>query len=152
MISHFSTLLLRISNPFVCKVLSTSEELHFSDAAAISDANIGDQTIWLNSLIRIDNRPAFHKHWVGHGICKISHLLDGGGDLLGYDVMKSNFQDLNWLEFFGIVSAVKSFINKLQNEPMCKAATSTAINLVLLERYMYSSKLARASPCCPSLS
>ena len=91
--------------------------------------------------------------WVGYCICKISHLLDGGGNLLGYDVMKSNFQDLNWLEFCGIVSAVKSFINKLQNEPMCNVATSTAIDLVLLERYhIYSSKLARASPCCPSLS
>ena len=78
--------------------------------------------------------------WVGYCICKISHLLDGGGNLLGYDVMKSNFQDLNWLEFCGIVSAVKSFINKLQNEPMCNVATSTAIDLVLLERYhIYSS-------------
>ena len=25
-------------------------------------------TIWLNSLIRIDNRPAFHEHWLGHGV------------------------------------------------------------------------------------
>ena len=66
-----------------------------SDVAAISDANVGDQTIWLNSSIRIDNRPVFHKHWLGHGVCKISHLLDDGGNLLGYDVMKSNFQDLN---------------------------------------------------------
>ena len=84
-----------ISNPSVCEVLSTWAELHFSDVAAISDANVGDQTIWLNSPIRIDNRPVFHKHWLGHGVCKISHLLDDGGNLLGYDVMKSNFQDLN---------------------------------------------------------
>ena len=124
--------------------------MHFSDAAAISDAIIGDKTIWLNSLIGIDNRPAFHKHWVGHGICKIFHLLDGGGNLLGYDFMKSNFQHLNWLEFCGIVSAVKSFMNKLQNEPMCKVATSNAIDLCLLERYIYSLKLAGASPCCRS--
>ena len=87
--------LLRISNLSVCEVLSTRAELHFSDVAAISDANVGDQTIWLNSPIRIDNRPVFHKHWLGHGVCKISHLLDDGGNLLGYDVMKSNFQDLN---------------------------------------------------------
>ena len=87
--------LLRISNPSVCEVLSTLAELHFSDVAAISDANFGDQTIWLNSPIRIDNRLVFHKHWLGHGVCKISHLLDDGGNLLGYDVMKSNFQNLN---------------------------------------------------------
>ena len=69
---------------------------------------------------------------MGHGICKISRSLDEGGNLLQYDVMKSNNQDLIWLEFCGIVSAVKSFINKLENEPMCKVATSTAIDLVLL--------------------
>ena len=25
--------------------------------------------------------------------------VDEGGNLFGYDAMKSNFQDLNWLEF-----------------------------------------------------
>ena len=38
--------LLGISNPFVRKVLLTWAELHFSDAAAISDANVGDQIPW----------------------------------------------------------------------------------------------------------
>ena len=50
--------------------------------------------IWLNSLVRIDNQPVFRKHWMDHGVHKISHLLDEGGNLLGYDAMKSNFQEL----------------------------------------------------------
>ena len=31
--------------------------------------------------------------------------------------MKSNFWELNWLEYCSIASAVKSLINKVQNEP-----------------------------------
>ena len=52
-----------------------------------------------------------------HGICKISHLLDEGGNLLRYDAMKSNFKELIWLEYCSVASAVKSLINKVQNEP-----------------------------------
>ena len=39
--------LLKIRNPFVCEVMSIWAELHFSDAVAISIANVGDQIIWL---------------------------------------------------------------------------------------------------------
>ena len=98
--------LLSISNPFVCEVLSTWAVLQFSDVAAISDANVGDRTIWLNSPIWIENRPVFHKDWLGHGVWKLSHLLEEGGNLIGYDVMTSNFQELNRWHFCSIVSAV----------------------------------------------
>ena len=50
--------------------MSIWAELHFSDAVAISIANVGNQIIWLNSLIRIDNQPVFCKHWMDHGVCK----------------------------------------------------------------------------------
>ena len=84
--------------------------MHFSDAVAISIANVGDQIIWLNSLVRVDKQPVFRKHWMDHRVCKISHLLDEGGNRLGYDAMKSNFQELNWLEYCSIASAVESLI------------------------------------------
>ena len=60
----------------VGRYISTWEELHFAEAAAISDANVGDQTIWHNSLIGIDMLPVFHGTWNSCGFCKISHLLD----------------------------------------------------------------------------
>lgn len=121
--------LLKIRNPFVCEVMSIWAELHFSDAVAISIANVGDQIIWLNSLVRIDNQPVFRKHWMDHGVCKISHLLDEGGSLLGYDAMKSNFQELNWLEYCSIASAVKSLINKVQNEPTYEVVSTEGTSI-----------------------
>ena len=45
--------LLKIRNPFVCEVMSIWAELHFSDAVAISIANVGDQIIWLK-VARLD--------------------------------------------------------------------------------------------------
>ena len=124
--------LLKIRNPFVCEVMSIWAELHFSDAVAISIANVGDQIIWLNSLVRIDNQPVFRKHWMDHGVCKISHLLDEGGNLLGYDAMKSNFQELNWLEYCSIASAVKSLINKVQNEPTYEVVSTEGTSITEL--------------------
>ena len=124
--------LLKIRNPFVCEVMSIWAELHFSDAVAISIANVGDQIIWLNSLVRIYNQPVFRKHWMDHGVCKISHLLDEGGNLLGYDAMKSNFQELNWLEYCGIASAVKSLINNVQNEPTYEVVSTEGTSITEL--------------------
>ena len=71
--------ILGISNPFVREVIETWAELHFSDVATISSENIGDQIIWYNSLIRINNRPFFYKHCSSHGISKISHLQAENG-------------------------------------------------------------------------
>ena len=51
-----------------------------------------------------------------HGVCKVTHLLGEGGNLLRYDAMKSYFQELNWFEYCSIASAVKSLNNKVQNE------------------------------------
>ena len=43
--------LLKIRNLFVCDVMSIWAELHFSDAVAISIANVGNQIIWLNTRL-----------------------------------------------------------------------------------------------------
>ena len=67
-----------------------------------------------------------------HGVCKISHLLDEGGNLLGYDAMKSNFQELNWLEYCSIASAVKSLINKVQNEPTYEVVSTKGTSITEL--------------------
>ena len=85
--------MLGISNPFVREVLETWAEIHFSDVATISSANIGDQIIWYNSLIRINDRPVFYKHWSSHGISKISHLLAENGTLLRYDDLTTAFKN-----------------------------------------------------------
>ncbi|KAL9958593.1 hypothetical protein ACROYT_G035627 [Oculina patagonica] len=106
---------LGVCNPFVQEVLEAWAELHFTDVTDITDVNVGDQIIWYNSLIRINDRPVFHKHWFNHGICKISHLLDENGTLLRYDELRIKFPELKWFESFAVFSAIRSFIRKLHN-------------------------------------
>ncbi|KAL9967304.1 hypothetical protein ACROYT_G025504 [Oculina patagonica] len=106
---------LGVCNPFVQEVLEAWAELHFTDVTDITDVNVGDQIIWYNSLIRINDRPVFHKHWFNHGICKISHLLDENGTLLRYDKLRIKFPELKWFESFAVLSAIRSFIRKLHN-------------------------------------
>ena len=67
-----------------------------------------------------------------HGVYKISHLLDEGGILLGYDAIKSNFHELNWLEYCSIASAVKSLINKVQNEPTYEVVSTERTSITEL--------------------
>ncbi|KAL9961988.1 hypothetical protein ACROYT_G031039 [Oculina patagonica] len=106
---------LGVCNPFVPEALEAWAELHFTDVTDITDVNVGDQIIWYNSLIRINDRPVFHKHWFNHGICKISHLLDENGTLLRYDELRIKFPELKWFESFAVLSAIRSFIRKLHN-------------------------------------
>ncbi|KAL9976552.1 hypothetical protein ACROYT_G013871 [Oculina patagonica] len=106
---------LGVCNPFVQEVLEAWAELHFTDVTDITDVNVGDQIIWYNSLIRINDRPVFHKHWLNHRICKISHLLDENGTLLRYDELRIKFPELKWFELFAVLSAIRSFIRKLHN-------------------------------------
>ena len=46
--------------------------------------------------------------------------------------MKSNFQELNWLEYCSIASAVKSFINKVQNKPTYEVVSTEGTSLTEL--------------------
>ena len=124
--------MLGISNPFVCEDLETWVELHFSDVATISSANISDQIIWYNSLIRINDQPVFYKHWSSHGISKISHLLAENGTLLIYDDLRTAFQELKWLEFYGVLSVVKSYIRKWHSTPMQVKETVKGVTLTVL--------------------
>ena len=77
--------------------------------------------------------PVFHKTCNSRGICKISHLLDESGNLLGYDVMQSNFQDLHCLEFCGIILAVKLCLCKAQNEPMDQVESTEGVTITKLK-------------------
>ena len=144
--------ILGISNPFVREVLETWVKLHFSDVATINSENIGDQIIWYNSLIRINDRPFFYKHWSSHGISKISHLQAENGTLLRYDELRTAFQELKWLEFYGVLSSVKTFMRKLHSTPMRANETVKGVTLTELiskhkvNNFIYTSLLKKKTP------
>ena len=46
--------------------------------------------------------------------------------------MKSNFQELNWLEYCSIAADVKSLINKVQNEPTYEVVSTEGTSITEL--------------------
>ena len=78
------------------------------DVGAITNGTIGDQIISFNSLINVNNRPVFYKNWLSHGVCENSHLLKENGAFLSFNEMRKKILALKWLEFYGVVSAIKS--------------------------------------------
>ena len=78
----------------------------------------------------INDRPVFQKHCSSHGISKIFHLLDENGTLLRYDDLRTNFQELKWLEFYGVLSASKTFMRKLHSTPMRERGIVKGIMLI----------------------
>ena len=86
-----------------------------------------------------------------HGVCKVTHLLGEGGNLLRYDAMKSYFQELNWFEYCSIASAVKSLNNKVQNELTYEVVSTEGTSITELtaknkvNNFIYKSLLRKRS-------
>ena len=58
------TPLLNISDPFLAETVEYWSTLNYSE----DNLNFASSQIWLNSLIRIDNKPFFYKSWFHAGV------------------------------------------------------------------------------------
>ena len=66
------TPLLNISDPFLAETVEYWSTLNYSE----DNLNFLSSQIWLNSLIRIDNKPFFYKLWSHAGVKDVKDLLD----------------------------------------------------------------------------
>ena len=65
--------------------------------------------IWLNSLIRIDNKPFFYKSWFHAGVKDVK-------DFLSYTAFTTKYNiKTNYLEYYKVVSALKHLRKKCSN-------------------------------------
>ena len=63
---------------------------------------------WYNSLIRIENKPAFYKDWHAKGVTKVKHLMDDSGNFLSLLAFQNKYNLTIWpLAFYGLISAIK---------------------------------------------
>ena len=77
------TPLLNISDPFLAECVEYWSTLNFSK----DTLNFPSSQIWLNSLIRIDNKPFFYKSWFHAGVKDVKDLLDDSNyNFLSYTV------------------------------------------------------------------
>ena len=105
------TPLLNISDPFLAETVEYWSTLNYSE----DNLNFPSSQIWLNSLIRIDNKPFFYKSWFW--VKDVKDLLDDSNyNFLSYSafITKHNIET-NYLEYYKVVSALKHFKKKCSN-------------------------------------
>ena len=97
-----------ISCPFVKEILEIWSEVFF-EAKVSSEDHLLSLPLWYNSLIRIGNRPVFYKDWYAEGVTKVEHLWDNSTSFLTWTDFQNKYNlKIRFLDYFGIVSAIKS--------------------------------------------
>ena len=99
------------SGKFIKEILLLWSEINF-EGYITSKSQFLEQSIWHNSLIRIDEQPLFLKVWHDHGIDKVKHFKDDENNYLTLQDFQSKFNIVvQPLAYIGIVSALKSLWN-----------------------------------------
>ena len=83
------------------------QKFFFFQETIVSEEHLLSSPLWQNSLIRIQNKPAFYKDWLVKGITQVKHLMDESSNFFSLTAfqIKYNLQ-VEPLTFFGLISAV----------------------------------------------
>ena len=68
---------------------------------------VKNQMIWMNSNIRINDKPVVYGKWINSGIIKIKDILTESNSFLSIKQLQDKFgKDLNYLDFLSIVHTI----------------------------------------------
>ena len=65
----------RLSDPFLQEIIQVWSENSYVGSIS-SNKHLLSQSLWLNSLIRVGNKPIYYKTWYFQGILKVSDLME----------------------------------------------------------------------------
>ena len=104
------------NNQFWNDVLSSW--IKFCDLGSPSSfEDILSVNIWNNKDIKIANKTIFYKQWFNKHIYFIKDLIDIDGSFMNLDTFCDTYQiQVNFLEFWGIRSAIENFIRRKRIE------------------------------------
>jgi len=93
------------------EVLTIWAEVNFEDEITSESQFVG-QSLWHNSLIRINNHPIFYREWFQKGVLQVKHLKDGSKYFLSLTDLQNKYS-LNAcpLGYCGLLSALKRLWN-----------------------------------------
>ena len=97
-----------LSDVFIKEILQIWSEISYEDNLN-SMEHFLSMSLWHNSLIRIENRPAYYKEWYVKGITKVSHLMKDANTFLSFYEFNERYNiKTNFFSFSGMVSSLKS--------------------------------------------
>ena len=82
--------ILQSQDSFISEVLKIWAEINFEDRI-VSENYFFNQSLWHNSLIRIDNRPVYYPEWLCAGIAMMKHLKDDSNNLLSLTELQTRY-------------------------------------------------------------
>lgn len=94
----------QINNNFIRDVCSAWAIYNY----VVCKENFGNEIIWNNSNIKINNNTIFHRQLYVKGVMYLGDLLDDGNTFLAYNqfMLKYDLQNFPFTSYFGIISAV----------------------------------------------
>jgi len=106
----------KINNQFISEILTIWAEVNFEDEIT-SESQFLDQSLWHNSLIRINNQPIFYREWFQKGVLQVKHSKDGSNYFLSLTDLQNKYS-LNAcpLGYSGLLSAIKRLWNTVKNK------------------------------------
>ena len=126
------TPLLNISDPFLAETVEYWSTLNYRE----DNFNFPSSQIWLNSLIRIDNKPFFYKSWFHAGVKAVKDLPDDSNyNFLSYAAFITKYKiKTNYLEYYKVVSALKHYRKKCSNNQNFTTLQKATDNLFSSEK------------------
>ena len=120
-----------IENPFWIDVLKHLKKLFQTNSDQVLDVSaIHNEPLYYNINIKRDKKTVFIKEWKENGILKINDLLDENGVFVNFNYFKEsyNIPQTNYMLYYGIISAVKTYLNKIkQNDCICHYKLNTEV-------------------------
>ena len=101
-----TTTLIKVSDAFLAELLKLWAEVNFEQKITTLE-QLQEQSLWYNSLIRIENKPIFFKDWCSKGITKVKHLQSPeSNNYLSLIEFQQKYDLIAPpLSFYGIISA-----------------------------------------------
>ena len=123
------------ANSYWTSVLTEWCKLHFSEPRGFEE--VSDQIIWLNSHIRINNKPLMPKeHLIQKGILGIKDLLNEQNQFVTYETfIRNTGANINWLDYQNLVQCIPTeWKHWLRNEISIETVTTFVEKEYLAQR------------------
>ena len=119
---YANILMTKLNNPFWRDVLKHFKKLYARCSPQNTDEFMAECLHHNPNIIR---EVVYLKNWLDSGIVFIRHIIDVDGKYMKFDNLKARFPHVhtNFLEYQGIVSAVKKYQEKNQCTIVCKNRT-----------------------------
>ena len=89
----------KVSDVFLQDILQTWSNVIYEDNIC-SKKQLLSQSLWLNSLIRVNNKPIHYLLWSSQGIQNIGHLMENETRRLSFSEFKERYYiQINFLSF-----------------------------------------------------